>query len=182
MRKIAENYKLPYYTLSPTYSICKNHGYMTGEHYTCDSCGEKAEVYSRITGYYRPVQNWNDGKLQEFKERKTYDINSSHLKHAGVSGEQSAETSGCGCEECGGETEILLFASKTCPNCKRAAEHLDKAGIPYRKIICEENEEEAVRYGVRLAPTLIVVREGTFDKYANASNIIKYIEEATVKA
>ena len=183
VRKIAENYKLPYYTLSPTYSICKNHGYMTGEHYTCGCCGEKTEVYSRITGYYRPVQNWNDGKLQEFKERKTYDINNSHLKHAGISGDQFTDDGECSCEECGGgETEILLFASKTCPNCKRAAEHLDRAGITYRKIICEENEKEAIRYGVRLAPTLIVLRGGTFDKYANASNIIKYIDEATVKA
>ena len=63
-----------------------------------------------------------------------------------------------------------------------AAKNLDRAGITYRKIICEENEKEAIRYGVRLAPTLIVLRGGTFDKYANASNIIKYIDEATVKA
>ena len=59
-----ENYALPYYTLSPTYSICKKHGYLAGEQYTCPECGEPTEVYSRITGYYRPVQNWNDGKAQ----------------------------------------------------------------------------------------------------------------------
>ncbi len=64
MRKIAENYKLPYYTISPTYSVCKNHGYIAGEHFTCPECGGQTEVYSRITGYYRPVQNWNDGKAQ----------------------------------------------------------------------------------------------------------------------
>ncbi len=75
VRTIAENYRLPYYTLSPTYSVCKNHGYITGEVYNCPYCNEKTEVNSRITGYYRPVQNWNDGKAQEFKDRKTYDSN-----------------------------------------------------------------------------------------------------------
>ena len=74
VRKIAENYKLPYYTMSPTYSVCADHGYLSGEQYTCPICGEKTEVYSRITGYYRPVQNWNDGKTQEFKDRKVYDL------------------------------------------------------------------------------------------------------------
>ena len=69
VRKIAENYKLPYYTLSPTYSICKNHGYLNGEVGMCPDCGEETEIYSRITGYYRPVQNWNDGKVQEYKDR-----------------------------------------------------------------------------------------------------------------
>ena len=83
VRKIAENYRLPYYTMSPTYSVCKDHGYLTGEQYTCPICGEKTEVYSRITGYYRPVQNWNDGKSQEFKDRKVYNIGNSHLTHQG---------------------------------------------------------------------------------------------------
>ena len=80
VRKIAENYKLPYYTISPTYSICQDHGYIDGEQYTCPHCGRKTEVYSRITGYYRPVQNWNDGKIQEFKDRKEYDIEHSVMK------------------------------------------------------------------------------------------------------
>src|SRR5699024_5805820 len=80
VRKIAENFKLPYYTISPTYSICPEHGYITGEHFTCPICGKNAEVYSRITGYYRPVQNWNDGKTQEFKDRKLYDVANSHIE------------------------------------------------------------------------------------------------------
>ena len=83
VRKIAENYKLPYYTMSPTYSVCKDHGYLTGEQYICPICGQKTEVYSRITGYYRPVQNWNDGKAQEFRDRKLYDIGKSRLTHSG---------------------------------------------------------------------------------------------------
>ena len=74
VRKIAENYKLPYYTLSPTYSVCQEHGYLTGEQATCPVCGKPTEVYSRITGYYRPLQNWNDGKAQEYHDRKTYQV------------------------------------------------------------------------------------------------------------
>ena len=72
VRTIAENYRLPYFTISPTYSVCKKHGYITGEHFTCPECGSETEVYSRITGYYRPVQNWNDGKREEFNDRKEY--------------------------------------------------------------------------------------------------------------
>ena len=89
VRTIAENYKLPYYTLSPTYSICKNHGYITGEVYECPICGEKTEVYSRITGYYRPVQNWNDGKLQEFKQRKEYVVLGDLKPHARAAHEEA---------------------------------------------------------------------------------------------
>ena len=74
VKKIAENYKLPYFTLSPTYSICSKHGYINGEEHTCPICGQETEIWSRITGYYRPVKNWNIGKTQEFKERKTYKI------------------------------------------------------------------------------------------------------------
>lgn len=75
VKKIAENYRIPYFTLSPTYSICQNHGYIKGEVYECPDCGNPTETYSRITGYYRPVQHWNDGKSSEFKQRKTYEIN-----------------------------------------------------------------------------------------------------------
>ncbi|MBR5070738.1 MAG: ribonucleoside triphosphate reductase, partial [Oscillospiraceae bacterium] len=88
VRKIAENYKLPYYTMSPTYSVCQNHGYITGEVHECPDCHSETEVYSRITGYYRPVKNWNDGKAQEFQDRKEYVIGHSHLTHEGVRGEQ----------------------------------------------------------------------------------------------
>ncbi len=72
VKKIADNYTLPYYTISPTYSICSSHGYIQGEVYSCPECGIATEVYSRITGYYRPVKNWNAGKSQEFKDRKEY--------------------------------------------------------------------------------------------------------------
>jgi ribonucleoside-triphosphate reductase len=74
VKSIAENYQLPYYTFSPTYSVCEKHGYFSGEHFLCPVCGEEAEVYSRITGYYRPVKNWNDGKTEEYKHRKVYKV------------------------------------------------------------------------------------------------------------
>ena len=67
VKTIANNYKLPYYTISPTYSVCKDHGYITGEVYKCPKCGCETEVYSRITGYYRPIKNWNAGKTKEFE-------------------------------------------------------------------------------------------------------------------
>ena len=150
VRKIALNYKLPYYTLSPTYSICKQHGYIAGEHFECPHCGEKTEVYSRITGYYRPVQNWNDGKAHEFKDRRTYDIGRSVLKHEGV---LHPDTAAPAAEAT--DMPVRLFATATCPNCKIAAKLLDEAGIPYEKLLVEENRALAESLGLKQAPTLV---------------------------
>ena len=151
VRKIAMNYKLPYYTLSPTYSICKKHGYIAGEHFECPHCGEKTEVYSRITGYYRPVQNWNDGKAHEFKDRRTYDIGRSVLRHEGVMHSDAAAPAAEACD-----APVRLFATATCPNCKIAAKLLDEAGIPYEKLLVEENRALAESLGLKQAPTLVV--------------------------
>lgn len=74
VRMITENYRLPYFTLTPTFSICQKHGYLMGNQPICPVCGGHADVYSRITGYYRPIDNWNDGKLQEFRDRVMYNI------------------------------------------------------------------------------------------------------------
>ena len=175
VRKIAENYKLPYYTMSPTYSVCKEHGYITGEHYTCPECGGVTEVYSRITGYYRPVQNWNDGKAEEFKHRKLYDIANSHLRRHGVPAE-SAEAPSAAAEDKAGE--LLLFTTKTCPNCKLAKAALDKAGVAYTVVDAEENTELTDKYGVRQAPTLVSVAGDSFETFANASNIKAFAERA----
>ena len=177
VRKIAENYKLPYYTLSPTYSICKNHGYIVGEVYECPQCHEKTEVYSRITGYYRPVQNWNEGKAEEFKERKVYDIATSRLQRpqATVSQPETCEPVKEAAEEKKAGEGIILFASKTCPNCKAAAMLLDKAGIAYTKIYAEDAPEMTAEYGIKQAPTLVVPNGAEADKYVNLSNIRKYI-------
>ncbi|MBR3778912.1 MAG: ribonucleoside triphosphate reductase [Clostridia bacterium] len=175
--KIAENYKLPYYTMSPTYSVCAEHGYLAGEHYICPHCGKEAEVYSRITGYYRPVKNWNDGKSQEFKDRKTYDIENSVLTHEGP----MEETAPAACDCCA-EAEkavsdgIYLFTTATCPNCKIATALLDKAGVGYIKLLAEENTQLVADFGIRQAPTLIVVSGDAYDKFVGVSEIKTYIQ------
>ena len=74
VKKICSNYKLPYFTFSPTFSTCPNHGYVAGEHFTCPECGADCEVYSRVVGYIRPVNQWNKGKQIEFSDRKTFSI------------------------------------------------------------------------------------------------------------
>lgn len=74
VKKVCENYKLPYFTFSPTFSICPTHGYVAGEHFTCPDCGANCEVFSRVVGYISPVNQWNEGKAEEFKLRKTFDI------------------------------------------------------------------------------------------------------------
>ncbi len=174
VRKIAENYKLPYYTLSPTYSVCKQDGYIAGEHFTCPHCGKPAEVYSRITGYYRPVQNWNEGKAQEYKNRKLYDIASSRCTRTGEKKEEPVINFSVVTEAPSAGTKYL-FTTKTCPNCALAKEMLD--GEDYVLIDAEENKDLTREYGVMQAPTLVVVDGDKVTRYANASNIQKYVEE-----
>lgn len=179
VRTTASNYKLPYYTLSPTYSICKEHGYLAGEVKVCPHCGAKTEVYSRITGYYRPVQNWNDGKLQEYANRTEYDIDHSSLKRP----TRSVVTLSNFAEDVEVKVEQpqdikYLFTTKTCPNCKLVKEYLKN--VPYVTIDAEENMELARRYGVMQAPTLVVVNGDSHKKYVNASNIKKYVDQLTL--
>ena len=179
VRAIASNYKLPYYTLSPTYSICKEHGYLAGEVKVCPHCGAKTEVYSRITGYYRPVQNWNDGKLQEYANRTEYDIAHSSLKRP----TRSVVTLSNFAEEVDVKVEQpqnikYLFTTKTCPNCKLVKGYLKN--VSYVTIDAEENMELARRYGVMQAPTLVVVNGDSHKKYVNASNIKKYVDQLTL--
>ena len=175
VRTIAENYRLPYYTLSPTYSVCQNHGYISGEAFTCPKCGGKAEVYSRITGYYRPVQNWNEGKAQEYKNRVEYDLGSS--RHMPVStgtriGDVSA--AGNGSKTAKRPDRTLLFVTETCPNCRIAKAYLD--GISYEVIDAQENPQAAADYGVMQAPTLIETEGGQISRYGNLSEIRQYAD------
>lgn len=178
VRTIAENYKLPYYTLSPTYSICKEHGYLSGEQKICPKCGKTTEVYSRITGYYRPVQNWNDGKLQEYANRTEYQIGNSvikgeHLKAKPASEIKAATLSASMISQREEEKNIkFLFTTKTCPNCKLAKEYLKD--VDYTIVDAEENMDLAVQYGVMQAPTLVIVTGQSQKKYVNVSNIKKY--------
>ena len=175
VRKIAENYKLPYYTLSPTYSICKDHGYISGEVYTCPICNAKTEVYSRITGYYRPVQNWNDGKSKEFKDRKVYNIANSVLKRVSDAGstQDIVELEAVNANHA---DKVLLFTTQTCPNCKIAETFLQKANVPYQKVVAEENASLVQEYAIMKAPTLIVQQGDQISKFDNASDIRRYSE------
>ena len=168
VRKIAENYKLPYYTMSPTYSICPNHGYITGEKFKCPECGAKTEVYSRITGYYRPVQNWNDGKAQEYKDRKVYDAALAGKKTFSEKTQESASVQACAADGDG----LLLFTTTTCPNCASAKRFLDESKINYTVIIADQEAEKARKYGIRNAPTLVA---GT-EKYSGLSAIRLFAE------
>jgi ribonucleoside-triphosphate reductase len=161
VRKIAENYKLPYYTISPTYSVCRTHGYISGEHSICPGCGQEAEVYSRITGYYRPVKNWNEGKSQEFIDRKVYNIGKSNTKPAVGSPAQNKE--------------LLLFTTPTCANCAMTKKALSEAGISYRIIDASEHQDLVEKYDVRQAPTLVTITDNSVERYGGVISVKEYI-------
>ena len=148
-------------------SICKDHGYLSGEQYVCPICGGKTEVYSRITGYYRPVQNWNDGKSQEFKDRQVYDIAHSCLKKAKKTAPEAPEKE----RRAGSGVQLTLLTTKTCPNCKIAEKFLADNGVNYTKLFVET-------YGIRQAPTLVVTGNDGFEKYAGVSEIMRYVMTA----
>ena len=181
VRKIAENYKLPYYTISPTYSICPEHGYINGEEYECPVCGAKTEVWSRITGYYRPVQNWNEGKSQEFSERKEYDMGGSILKGRDIRGHKETvkevikETKIKSIEK-SDHQKLYLFTTSTCPNCKIVKGLLNAAEITFEGIDANDNPDLSKRFEIMQAPTLVVCDDEKYDKYININNIKKYIE------
>lgn len=186
VRKIANNYKLPYFTLSPTYSICREHGYLNGEQYTCPYCGKKTEVYSRITGYYRPVQNWNDGKIQEFKDRKVYDLGQSHLNKEEVKGQRlqfrkpavkPAPAEAKQVVSAGRDKGWILFGTHTCPNCKMAVKELEKHGAAFTEIFAEEHPELAEKYQVQSAPTLLVTQGDTLNKIEGFGPIRAFIKK-----
>lgn len=183
VKTIAENYKLPYYTISPTYSICREHGYISGEHFTCPRCGKSAEVYSRITGYYRPVQNWNEGKTQEYKNRIVYDMGNAHINGKEYDENKvNLKTKKSYVTITNDDVKITpadndikyLFTTKTCPNCKIAKAYLSNEQVEV--IDAEDNFELAQKFGVMQAPTLIVLEGNEMKKYVNASNIKKYVE------
>ena len=177
VRKIAENFKLPYYTMSPTYSICPEHGYISGEHAACPKCGKTCEVWSRITGYYRPVQNWNDGKVQEFQDRKEYEVENSRLEGRRLCDREAATTPSAGeAAPAASQAEdgLFLFTTRTCPNCKIARNELEKAGLAYQVMDVSEHMDLVSRYGIQQAPTLIVRRGGEVEKLVNASVIKKF--------
>ncbi len=199
VRKIAYNFKLPYYTMSPTYSVCREHGYIQGEHFTCPICGKDAEVYSRITGYYRPVRNWNDGKASEFRNRKTYEPSDTALNAAGselpngndiAQAAQESALIGDSLQDAAdaapakeaqamedAQSRMVLLTTRTCPNCNTAKQLLNEAGIRYDVKYAEEPDGAALasEYNITAAPTLIVQNGEKADLYGNVSNIRGFI-------
>lgn len=175
VKAIASHYKLPYYTISPTYSVCRDHGYLAGEVTTCPVCGRKTEVYSRITGYYRPVQNWNAGKTQEFADRRTYDAGLIQTKLMDQTAPENipagnrTDSAGPGPSS----REIYLITTPTCPNCRTAMAALDNANIPYTQVDAESGAGEPFvsRYHIRQAPTLVVQSAGEDEVLLGASQI-----------
>ena len=178
VRTVAENYELPYYTLSPTYSVCADHGYIAGEVYQCPHCGKPTEVYSRITGYYRPVQNWNVGKAEEFKERKTYDVPHSNLSHKGPIHADAREDRNFSTSLHEAENGLMLFTTKTCPNCRIAKAALDKSGLSYKVVDAEENPDLCRKFNIQQAPTLVSITDGVATVITNASQIRSFAESA----
>ncbi|MBE7069034.1 MAG: ribonucleoside triphosphate reductase [Ruminococcaceae bacterium] len=180
VRKIAENYKLPYYTLSPTYSICSAHGYLAGEVKACPVCGKPTETYSRITGYYRPIKNWNDGKSQEFKDRKTYDIETSTMRPrtatVTVTAKAEKETPELLPLE-NGTMKPMLFTTHTCPKCKVVKAMFDEQSFDYDLIYADDQPELAQKLDIVNVPTLVIPTTDGVNKYTDVPAIRQYMNE-----
>jgi len=194
VKTIANNYKLPYYTMSPTYSVCRKHGYLSGEVKKCPTCGAETEIYSRITGYYRPVKNWNDGKAKEFEMRKEYVIDNQcegdNPKNHHNGGTEVSATHSSNEKDTSKKIQVeektiknsaktkgyLLFGTKTCPNCDIAKKKLNEKNVAYEFIDAEEMVDLTEKYEIMSAPTLIKLNENGYDKIVNASNIINFID------
>lgn len=176
VKKVADNYHLPYYTLSPTYSVCSEHGYLAGEQFTCPVCGQKAEVYSRITGYYRPVQNWNDGKAQEYKDRKVYAVQAAAASEGDlINGRgHAAEQAAARAEKAGA---LTLFTTHTCPNCPLAMKLLDQHGIAYTRVYAEDHMDRVRSLGIVSVPTLVMEGEGAPRLYVGVEGVSRFLSE-----
>lgn len=171
VRKIAENYKLPYYTLSPTYSICPNHGYLAGEVWKCPYCGEETEVYSRITGYYRPVKNWNAGKAQEFQDRKVYQVEGVTSKPK----QTPTPKEPVGLSKENESLDLLLFTTSACPNCKMIKDILQQKEIAYTLVDAEKELDLVKQYGITSVPSLVRKTEGNDEVMIGAPSILQFL-------
>ena len=169
VRKIAENYELPYYTLSPTYSICTEHGYLKGEQKVCPVCGKATEVYSRITGYYRPVQNWNDGKSQEYLDRKTYLAEDARKKFSPSPKRETAKKTA---------EKYYLYTTATCPGCRIIRPLLEKAGIPFEQRDVAEYMDVAQALGLSQVPSLVAQSDPPMI-YAGVTNIKDFLSQSS---
>lgn len=179
VRKIAQNYRLPYYTISPTYSVCAQHGYISGEVWKCPVCGKPTEVYSRITGYYRPVKNWNAGKAQEFKDRKTYAVDGitscTSFKEEQQPAVRVEETKPVNSSSA---RKYLLFTTPTCPNCRIIEKFLDEHHVDYEIKDALENKDLTRKYGILQAPTMVVESAEGPQLYVNTGSIMSFINQS----
>jgi len=163
VKKIAYNYRLPYYTVTPTFSVCNDHGYLRGEHFHCPQCGSEAEVYTRIVGYYRPVQNWNKGKKEEYKERTEFVSDGTPLEIAAPSLAINAQLgASVNANTVSKKTKIQaykFFYSDTCPNCPPVKDYITKlevAGEIYNAST-REGLQEAQKYNIFSVPTVLLM-------------------------
>lgn len=173
VRRIAETHRLPYFTISPTYSICASHGYLNGEETRCPHCGERTEVYSRITGYYRPVGNWNTGKAQEFRERHAWvgaaEVEAAeravHVDERRSSARSAAPVATLEREADvpavnDGKARYWLLTRTSCPSCKQAANWLERLGQAYSLVDADEHPDFAREHGLMAVPSLVIESEG----------------------
>ncbi len=156
VRKIAENTKLPYFSITPTFSVCPSHGYLIGEHPTCPEpeCGQTTEVYSRIVGYFRPVQNWNVGKKQEFKDRITYKP-TMEITDKSPEIPLNIETETPSANKF---SKILVFTQKSCPRCPSMKQYLQintNGDLEEIDAGTEEGLKIAKNYGIMSTPTVV---------------------------
>ena len=174
VKKIAENYRLPYYTMSPTYSVCKKDGYLIGEVPVCPKCKQQTEVYSRITGYYRPVQNWNDGKQQEYEDRKTYDIANSTFKGTKIEYNKKVEEKPENTKITGKSTPVL-YIKDHCPKCKGAEQRVKIKKLDIDIINCSENMDIAREFEILSTPT-VIMPDGT--RFVGEQAVYDWINKA----
>jgi len=161
VKKIAGGYKLPYFSISPTFSVCRKHGMMPGEHEKCPTCGEEAEVYSRITGYYRPVKNWNKGKQSEYKKRSEYSLTESLKSEKCKALELTAEQLSDKVELTEG-TSFKFFYSDNCVKCPPVKEYIKTLGLngQFVNAYSDEGIDEAQNFGVRSLPAVVFLENG----------------------
>ncbi|MBU1703784.1 MAG: ribonucleoside triphosphate reductase, partial [Nanoarchaeota archaeon] len=188
VRKIAENTRLPYFSITPTFSVCKDHGYLTGEQIKCSECGQPTEVYTRIVGYFRPVSKWNIGKKEEYKQRLEYEENKSLVSE--FKSKVVVQTNGTAMSEAeatavGDVKSYKVFTFPNCDKCKDTKAFLSKISLLgeavdltdpngkqvfqkyYKDIRHKLNRDE---HGLQLPVVLF------FDKQGNVSGVSQSLE------
>jgi ribonucleoside-triphosphate reductase (formate) len=169
VEKIARGYRIPYFTISPTFSVCPNHGYVSGEHFSCPTCSAETEVYSRIVGYYRSIRNWNAGKREEYGKRKNYRFDGTAetrlpgrpIEAASPAVKDPSPDKQTGAVAGGFPDSSglfwLLFSRSSCPNCPPVRSFVESLTLE-GSVVDTDTEEgalAAVKYGVLAAPTAI---------------------------